>query len=119
MSTAITDYRLVAILAALRRELDQALGDQLVQAVLFGSRARGDARPDSDIDVLIVVREPLDHADLMRRTSEPVARVSLANDVVITRVFVGQSRYADGQSAFLRNVRREGVPVTKLPKAGP
>lgn len=29
---------------------------ELVQASLFGSRARGDARPDSDIDVLLVFR---------------------------------------------------------------
>lgn len=26
--------------------------------ILFGSRARGDARPDSDVDLLIVEREP-------------------------------------------------------------
>jgi predicted nucleotidyltransferase len=111
MPSTITDERLAAILAALRRELDRALGHQLAQVVLFGSRARGDARPDSDIDVLIVVRGAVDHADLMRRTSEPVARVSLDNDVVVARVFASQSQYQTGQSAFLRNVRREGVPV--------
>ena len=28
----------------------------LVRIILFGSRARGDARPDSDIDLLVVLR---------------------------------------------------------------
>ncbi len=37
------------------RHLKQALGDRLDAVVLFGSRARGDARPDSDWDLLIVV----------------------------------------------------------------
>lgn len=32
-------------------------GRQLKSVELFGSRARGDARPDSDIDVLVVVRK--------------------------------------------------------------
>jgi predicted nucleotidyltransferase len=36
----------------LRREF----GDRLVSVVLFGSRARGEARPESDIDLLVVVR---------------------------------------------------------------
>jgi predicted nucleotidyltransferase len=36
--------------------LDRHFGDRLVSVVLFGSRARGEARPESDIDVLIVAR---------------------------------------------------------------
>ena len=34
--------------------LRKALGDRLVAVVLFGSRARGDARPDSDWDLLVI-----------------------------------------------------------------
>lgn len=34
--------------------LQEALGDDLVALVLFGSRARGDARPDSDWDLLLI-----------------------------------------------------------------
>lgn len=34
--------------------LQQALGEKLVALVLFGSRARGDARPDSDWDLLLI-----------------------------------------------------------------
>lgn len=36
--------------------LQQALSDQLVALVLFGSRARGNARPDSDWDLLLIAR---------------------------------------------------------------
>lgn len=44
----------------LRRYVDvlqRRYGDDLVSVVLFGSRARGDAKPESDIDVLVVVRD--------------------------------------------------------------
>jgi len=38
-----------------------------VKIVLFGSRARGDADPDSDFDFLVVEREPQDrHAEMVR-----------------------------------------------------
>ena len=34
----------------------QALGNRVRRIILFGSQARGDARPDSDFDLLIVLR---------------------------------------------------------------
>ncbi|MEK6607271.1 MAG: nucleotidyltransferase domain-containing protein [Myxococcota bacterium] len=40
-----------------RRRLDRRFGGRLTKARLFGSRARGDADPDSDIDVAVVVRD--------------------------------------------------------------
>jgi predicted nucleotidyltransferase len=37
--------------------LERSFGDRLVAVALFGSRARGDARPDSDWDLLVVARD--------------------------------------------------------------
>ena len=37
--------------------LNQALGAQLIELKLFGSKARGDDRPDSDLDVLVIVTD--------------------------------------------------------------
>lgn len=45
------------VLDGLLRELLKVFGDGLVSLVVFGSVARGEARRDSDIDVLIVVEE--------------------------------------------------------------
>lgn len=42
--------QLQPVIVALR----EALGEELVAIVLFGSRARGDARPDSDWDLLLI-----------------------------------------------------------------
>jgi predicted nucleotidyltransferase len=100
-----------AILRALRREMARVLGDRLEQFLLFGSQARGEARPDSDIDILVVVRGECDTADLIRRTSSIVAALSLRYDVVISRAFVSRERYEREQSPFLLNVRREGVAI--------
>jgi hypothetical protein len=48
--------RLRAELAAYVAALERRFGADLVSVVAFGSRVRGDARPESDLDVLIVVR---------------------------------------------------------------
>ncbi len=44
-------------LSELKGGLQQLLGDNLIEARLFGSRARGDHEPDSDVDVMVLVKE--------------------------------------------------------------
>jgi len=99
------------VLAALKRELTSLLGDRFDRIILYGSYARGQAQPGSDIDVLIVLRGDFDYGELIRLTSSAVSRLSLEHDVVISRAFVTPERYEKEQSPFLLNVRREGVPV--------
>jgi predicted nucleotidyltransferase len=41
-----------------RAALAEAYGDRLERVVLFGSRAWGDFRPDSDYDIAVFIREP-------------------------------------------------------------
>ena len=40
-------------------EYRDAIGDDLVAMALFGSVARGEARPDSDLDLYVVTRRPI------------------------------------------------------------
>jgi predicted nucleotidyltransferase len=45
------------------------LNNRLEAIYLYGSQARGDARPDSDIDVMIVLRGDFDYFDMVMKTS--------------------------------------------------
>jgi len=103
--------RLRDLLAEYRRGLERIYGDRLVEVVLFGSQARGDAKPDSDIDVMVVLRGPVDSGAEIRRCIEFQAALCLEHDVVITSVYMADDRYRSGQSPLLINVRREGVPL--------
>jgi len=79
--------------------------------VLFGSQARGDAEPGSDVDVLIVLRGSINPGEEITRTGELTASLSLLYDVVISRHFVSADQFASEQSPLLLNIRREGVSV--------
>ena len=47
-------------------EVKRSFADDLERVVLFGSRARGDSREDSDIDVLVLLRRPTTWEDRRR-----------------------------------------------------
>jgi len=99
------------ILAELRRRLTALYGARLVRIVLFGSQARGDAAPDSDIDVMLVLKDPIRREDEISRVVPITAELSLENDVVISTIYMSAERYASEQSSLLMNVRKEGVPL--------
>jgi len=104
-----TDIR--RILKKLKKELMQIYGDQVDSILLYGSRARGDERPDSDIDILVVLKDDFNYSEMLRLSSDLAASLSLENDVVISRAFVSKEQFENRQTPFLMNVRREAVPV--------
>ena len=99
------------ILAKYRARLEEINGPRLVRVVLFGSQARGDAAPDSDIFVMIVLSGPLDHWRELQCTSRMTSDLSMEYDTVLSRVFATPDQAETDSGPFYEGVRREGVPV--------
>ncbi len=101
--------QILEIVAALRTKLEGLYGPRLVSLVLFGSYARGDAEPGSDIDLLVVLRGNVNAGEEIKRTGGIVTDLSLQNEVVISCVFMEEQRYMHSNGPLLRNIRKEGV----------
>ncbi len=102
----------IEVLEAARETLAAAYGDRLAAIILFGSEARGDAKPGSDIDLLLVV-DP-DKAGLPRDDIAPAGRVPYPLDHeyggrTFGPIHVETSRFEKQDWALDRNALREGV----------
>ncbi len=99
-------------LGELRRRIQQEFPDWSLRMVLFGSRARGDADPDSDMDVLLEVEtERISFPD-KQRLRRVAGEVSIDFNVVIS-LLTSDRRLRAERSDFsiFQNIREEGIPV--------
>jgi len=85
---------------------------QIQQAMLFGSKARGEATTDSDIDVLLIVAD--ESWQLRDEICDISSNVSLKYDVLLDARVIGEARwrYMSGVRAGLyQNIVREAIPL--------
>lgn len=103
--------QLATILREFRHGLDEVYGSRLVRVVLFGSQAREEAEPDSDIDVMVVLRGAVNPHEEIRRLSAFKVELCLKYDVVVSCVYFSEAEYGQDETPLMLNVHREGVPV--------
>jgi uncharacterized protein len=80
---------------------------------LFGSRARGDAEPDSDVDVLVVLENTADEA-ARDYVSDCAWEAGYEHGIVVVPVVFGRDEWETGperDSLLARAVEAEGVPL--------
>jgi predicted nucleotidyltransferase len=98
-----------SILKELKIGLQDSYREQLKGLYLYGSYAREDADSESDIDILVILDKVERYSNEIARTSKLVSELSLKYDVTISRVFVSQRDWAEKETPFLLNTRKEAI----------
>ena len=81
-----------------------------VKVILFGSRVRGDAHGDSDIDLLVVERTVRDTAQESARLRRAIGPVGVGVDVVVVDE-AGFDKWSEAPGSTLYWAKREGRVV--------
>jgi len=101
-----------AALEEFLRSLRSALGENLLEAKLFGSKATGRDQPDSDIDVLVIVDQ--NGVEIEDRVLDIAFDVNLKHDVYISPRVIDRSILSDpvwSITPFLRAIAKEGISL--------
>lgn len=101
-----------------KKELAQAManlfGNKLSEVILFGSYARNQQDEESDIDIIVLVKEdPLSLKSYSYQIAELVTDLNLQYDLVLSVILQSTDEYEEYKDVlpFFRNIRNEGVAI--------
>jgi len=98
------------VLIRFRTALDALYGDRIERVVLFGSRARGDAREDSDYDVAVFLNDLTDRWRELDRLADLGTDIVDETGAVIHSLPYRSGAYQD-RTSLMREIRIEGIDL--------
>lgn len=96
-----------AVLARFRAAVEKAYGAQVERLVLFGSRARGEARPDSDYDVGVFLYDFCDFDRAAQTLAKIETDILMATGAVIHALPLAEGSHRD-RTGLMQELRRDG-----------
>jgi uncharacterized protein len=99
------------LLARIKSRLQAVYGDRIRGVVLYGSEARGEATPDSDVDILVLLTGPVALGLELRTIIEALYPLQLEMDHVLEAFPVDEADYLGGEYAWYRKAQNEGIRV--------
>lgn len=99
------------LLKQVKALLQDAFGERLRGVILYGSEARGEAEPDSDIDFLVLLEGPVNHWDDSRTCIYCLYDLVLELERPIHAKPVDAKRYEQQEYPLYKEVLREGIPA--------
>lgn len=98
-----------ALVKEIRNRLAAVHGARLRGVVLYGSEARGEAEPESDIDVLVLLEEPIDYGRDLQANLEALHPLAMELARRISAKPVSAKQYETVDCPLYRHAREEGI----------
>ncbi|MDP1624229.1 MAG: nucleotidyltransferase domain-containing protein [bacterium] len=99
------------ILIKCKKTLAQTYGKRLKGVILYGSMARKNPTPSSDMDLLVLLAPPVDYFAELRNLVDVLYPVQLESKRLISAKPVSVNDFETGKTSLYRNAKKEGIAV--------
>ncbi len=105
-----TDADYDPVLSRFRAAVDDIYGERIERVVLYGSRARGDARHDSDYDIAVFLRDLPERGRKMNRLADIATEILYeAGSLIHTAPY--RAEIYNERTPLMHEIRRDGIEL--------
>jgi predicted nucleotidyltransferase len=98
------------VLRRFRAAVMEIYGDRIERVVLYGSRARGDDKPDSDYDIAVFIKDPSSFYDECGRLAAITTDILEDTGAVISATPFPAGAYRE-RTGFMHELRIDGLDL--------
>jgi predicted nucleotidyltransferase len=103
------DQKIKTLISRIKMHLIKMYGGKIKKVILYGSFVRGEATRDSDIDILVLIDQPLNPFEVRESLSDLLFDILLEEGELVSVIAVPEHLYENYNSPFMLNVRKEGL----------
>jgi len=105
------DERVKRLINQIKAHLIKIYGGKIKKVILYGSYVRGEATRNSDIDILVLIDQPLNPFEVRNSLSDLLFDILLEEGELVSVIAVPEYLFENYNSPFMLNVRKEGLIV--------
>ena len=100
------------IISQFKSSLQQLYGERLSKLILYGSYARGEAREDSDVDFLVILKDKdISVFKEIEKINNHIYGIILESGKIISFIPATEDKFENSPNYFYTMVKREGKAV--------